>query len=373
MRTIRQGDAGEAVRDIQHRLLGLSYRIDADELEGRFGPSTERVVRAFQQARGLPADGLVGPDTWGQLVEAGYRLGDRVLYLRSPAFRGDDVRELQQRLNGLGFDTGREDGIFGNATQVAVLEFQRNVGEQPDAIVGAGTVESLLRIRSSVEGPSRAVVREAEAMRRMTGSLAGCRVAVDPGHGPDERGNAGPGGVVEGEATVLLAQALVEELARRGAVPTLLRGPDEDPAPSERARVANELHADVCVSIHLGGGDPETRGAICSFFGTTQTHSPAGQRLAEIVCEELAERVGVRDVAAQRLAVAMLRETRMPAVQVEPCFVTNPDDEALVTDPSWRRRVAAAVADAVQRFVEGGAGEDEPRELDPAEERATSR
>ena len=30
----------------------------------------------------------MGPDTWGQLVEAGYRLGDRTLYLRSPAFRG---------------------------------------------------------------------------------------------------------------------------------------------------------------------------------------------------------------------------------------------------------------------------------------------
>ncbi|MFB3738549.1 MAG: N-acetylmuramoyl-L-alanine amidase [Candidatus Velamenicoccus archaeovorus] len=358
MRIIRRGDAGDAVRDIQHRFLGLGYRIDPDELEGRFGPSTERAVRGFQQARGLPADGLVGPDTWGQLVEAGYRLGDRVLYLRSPAFRGDDVRELQRRLNALGFDAGREDGIFGEATQHAVVEFQRNTGEPPDAIVGPATVDALLRVRSGVPGPSRAVVREAEAMRGMTRPLAGCRVAVDPGHGPVETGPAGPGGMVEGIATVQLAQDLSEELALRGALPTLLRRPDEDPAPSERARSANELGADVCVSIHLGCGEPEARGAVCSYFGTDQTYSPAGQRLAEIVCEELSERAGVRPVAVRRLAVAMLRETRMPAVQVEPCFVTNPDDEALLGDPAWRRAVAHAVADALQRFVEGRTGRD---------------
>ena len=79
---------------------------------------------------------MVGPDTWGELVEAGYRLGDRVLYLRSLSFQGDDVRELQKRLNALGFDAGREDGIFGSRTAAAVAEFQHNVGSASDGIVG---------------------------------------------------------------------------------------------------------------------------------------------------------------------------------------------------------------------------------------------
>ena len=92
VRIFRLGDAGPEVGDIQERLFALGLAIDDAERGGRFGPSTDQAVRGFQQDRLLRVDGIVGPDTWGQLVEAGYRLGDRTLYLHSPMFRGDDVR-----------------------------------------------------------------------------------------------------------------------------------------------------------------------------------------------------------------------------------------------------------------------------------------
>jgi N-acetylmuramoyl-L-alanine amidase len=361
VRIIQRGDTGEAVRDIQHRLLGFGLRIDPQELEGQFGTSTEETVKAFQQRRGLPADGVVGADTWSQLVEAGYRLGDRVLYLRSRAFQGDDVRELQKRLNALGFDAGREDGILGPRTAAAVAEFQHNVGNTADAIVGPDTIGAIERLRPAVEGPSRAVVREAEDVRRIEEeqSLAGSCVAIDPGHGPDDPGNVGPSGLAEWEATMLLAMDLAEELSARGAHPSILRGEDEVPSPSERARAANELGAVVCISLHLNGGEPTAEGATCFYYGTEGTYSPAGQRLAEVIQEELAGRTGLMDGRTHRLAVPMLRETRMPAVQVEPCFITNPKEEALLVDPASRRLLAAAIAAGVQRFfgtVESVAG-----------------
>jgi len=358
---IHRGDSGEAIRDIQHRLLDLGLPVHPNELEGRFGPSTEAAVRAFQQRRGLPSDGMVGADTWGQLVEAGYRLGDRVLYLRSPAFRGDDVRELQRRLNALGFDAGREDGIFGARTEGAIVEFQRNVGENADGIVGPGTTQAIDRFRPAVEGPSRAVVREEEDVRRIEEeqTLAGSRVAIDPGHGPSDPGNVGPGGLAETEAAMLLAKDLAEELRARGAIPTILRRDDDDPTPSERAQLANELGAAVCISIHMNGGERTAEGTTCFYYGTEETHSPAGLRLAEVIQEELTSRMGLMDGRTHRLAVAMLRETRMPAVQVEPCFITSPNEERLVAEPAARGRVAAAIAAGVERFfgaVESRAG-----------------
>ncbi len=112
---LRPGSHGEAVRDLQLRLGALGHETPHDEF-GEFGPTTEQVVRGFQEARGLRVDGLCGPQTWAAVVESGYRLGDRLLYRRRPMLRGDDVAELQRRLNGLGFDAGREDGILGDDT-----------------------------------------------------------------------------------------------------------------------------------------------------------------------------------------------------------------------------------------------------------------
>ena len=112
VRSFRLGDRGPEVHDIQQRLIALGGRVDPPELDGTFGPSTEAAVRTFQTERSLRVDGMVGPDTWGQLVEAGYRLGDRTLYLRSPLYGGDDVRALQRKLNVLGFDAGKLDGMF---------------------------------------------------------------------------------------------------------------------------------------------------------------------------------------------------------------------------------------------------------------------
>src|SRR5437899_1852251 len=107
---IKLGQRSAAVRDVQRRLLTLGYKIDAVEIDGRFGETTLAAVRDFQERRGLVVDGLVGDETWRELVEASWRLGNRSLYLRAPQLRGDDVRELQERLGALGFDVGRIDG-----------------------------------------------------------------------------------------------------------------------------------------------------------------------------------------------------------------------------------------------------------------------
>jgi N-acetylmuramoyl-L-alanine amidase len=351
MRTIRTGDQGEDVADVQQRLVVAGESIDAGELGGRYGASTEAAVRAFQQRRGLLVDGIVGAETWGELVEAGLSLGDRTLYLHSPHFRGDDVRALQRRLGSLGFDAGRVDGIFGPRCDRAVREFQRNVGRDADGIVGLDTLLALERLRPQPDAVSGSTVREAEAISRLEASLAGARIAIDPGHGPEDPGQRGPGGTTEDEAAHALANALADELRRRGATPELLRSREATPSPSERAQRANDLGAEVCVSIHLNGhDDPGAEGATCFYFGTQETASPAGQRLAELIQEELIARVGLMDGRIHPMTIAILRETRMPAVQVEPCFITNAKEERLLGEDSYRCAVADAMAEGLERF-----------------------
>ena len=349
MRSIREGDSGPEVADIQGRLGALGYVIDVAE-RASFGPSTGAAVRAFQAARSLRVDGLVGADTWGQLVEASWRLGDRTLYQRAPVHRGDDVRELQRKLNSLGFDAGREDGLFGPRTETAVREFQRNVGHEPDGMVGNETLRALDRLRPV--GASGAVIREEEALREMGEGIAGKLIAIDPGHGPDDPGDTGPDGTIEAEVNYALASALADELASLGAKPAMLRSADEDPAPSIRARLANELGAAACVSLHLNTGEPSQSGPTCSCFGSATARSPMGERLARLILEQLEAELG-RQGRLERLTATMLRETRMPAVQVEPVFLTNPEEERLLLDPAFAGRVAGAIAAGVAAFFAG--------------------
>ena len=58
--TIRRGDRGDLIRDVQ--LL-----LDLDPPHGRFDPRTEAAVRAFQREHGMVPDGIVGPKTWAAL------------------------------------------------------------------------------------------------------------------------------------------------------------------------------------------------------------------------------------------------------------------------------------------------------------------
>src|SRR5438874_6829039 len=162
MRVIREGDRGQPVADVQRRLAALGLPPSDKELTGVFGPDTRVRVMAFQQDRGLSVDGIVGDETWRQLVEASWRLGDRVLYLAAPHLRGDDVRDLQDRLATLGFDVGRGDGIFGTRTEGAVREFQRNYGLPADGIVAAATMRALAGLPRIAGDTPATSVREME-------------------------------------------------------------------------------------------------------------------------------------------------------------------------------------------------------------------
>jgi len=67
------GSKGEAVRGVQSEFQARNESGDPSkglQVDGIFGPKTDATVRAFQQAAGLGADGIVGPITWNALVNS---------------------------------------------------------------------------------------------------------------------------------------------------------------------------------------------------------------------------------------------------------------------------------------------------------------
>jgi N-acetylmuramoyl-L-alanine amidase len=290
---LRPGAIGEAVRDLQQRLAGLGHDCGEDE-PGTFAPGTERAVRAFQQVRGLRTDGICGRETWSALVEAGYRLGDRFLYLRRPMLRGDDVAVLQRKLGALGFDPGKVDGMFGPLTAGALTEFQRNVALTVDGICGSVTLQALDRLGSRCDGSlSVAAVRELETLRAAPRTLAGRRLVVGDG-----------GGVGA------LAGAVARVLGRWGAVADVTHHPD----PSEQAEEANAAGADAYLGFVL---DPAADGVTTAYYAGHRYESPAGRRLAELVQELVPVTLDLKDGGTRGMALTVLLETRMPAVVCE--------------------------------------------------------
>lgn len=63
---LRPGSQGQAVRDVQAYLSQQGLYSNAPD--GVYGPQTRDAVRKFQQSRNLPADGIVGPQTWSNML-----------------------------------------------------------------------------------------------------------------------------------------------------------------------------------------------------------------------------------------------------------------------------------------------------------------
>ena len=323
-RILNPGTEGEAVRDLQQRLAGLGFETAPGEA-GTYGDATVAAVRAFQTARGLRVDGICGRQTWSSLVEAGYRPGDRLLYHRTPMLRGDDVVDLQEKLNALGFDAGRSDGIFGPLTAEALREFQRNVGAVIDGICGPESIAALDRL-SRFGGGSVASVREKEALRDGVLRLAGRRVylAVEPGL--DAIGEVVAKGLMELGADVLTDGS----------------GDDDSVVASE----ANRYIADLFLGLRFG----DVPGFSCDYFASHSSRSEGGCHVAKSICEELVAALGSKPIEPNGRAYALLRETRMPAVVCQP--VQADDVEGVRRLVSRSGAAGRAIVHGVQRGVE---------------------
>ncbi len=294
MRLYHKGDRGEPVRDVQDRLAALDHSTLPDE-PGVFGQATSDAVSSFQSRRGLPVDGIVGPETWLALVDAGYQLGDRLLYRRVPMMRGDDVSSLQASLNSLGFDTGKVDGVFGPDTLRGLLDFQHNRELAEDGISGTVVRKELRLMQMATQKHGREAVRERQWLASLPNSIAGQRIYLDP-ECRDSR---------EADETWSAVSAAFAALRLLGASPVISRSIDTDPPARLRAQRANRIDADVVVGFLLVGDGEEG----VYFFESEHSRSEAGMKVAS----HMARRLGLTE---QGKTLPMLKETRSPAVIV---------------------------------------------------------
>jgi peptidoglycan hydrolase-like protein with peptidoglycan-binding domain len=128
--TQSQGNRGADVLAIQHL---LQHHGQTTATDGVFGSGTTSAVRAFQSAKGLGVDGIVGPQTWGALAPT-----------ISQGASGPAVRALQVELNAKRRLSLPVDGVFSAAVRSAVVSFQSHAGIGADGIAGPVTWRNLV-------------------------------------------------------------------------------------------------------------------------------------------------------------------------------------------------------------------------------------
>lgn len=151
--TLQEGDSGEAVKAMQQKLKELGYFTGTPL--GNYKTLTTSAVRAFQQAKGLPVDGVASPYVQKLIFE-----GDAAETPQPSAYTtlkygdtGEAVKALQRKLKELGFFTGVIGGNYLTITQTAVEDYQRANGLIVDGVATAALQEKLFG-SASVTAPT---------------------------------------------------------------------------------------------------------------------------------------------------------------------------------------------------------------------------
>lgn len=220
-------------------------------------------------------------------------------------------------------------------------------------------------------------------------------VVIDPGHGGMEVGAKGKFGHLEKDITLAIAlklKALIEKNLAFGVV--LTRDKDVDVPVESRAAVANNVKADLFISIHTNGSrqkaaegsetfflssgptpDEETRrlaylennGSRIEDHVDKRSESDVkmilwdmaqtayirqSSQLADLIQAELNSLLGTRNRGIKQAPFKVLTGVACPAVLIEAAFISNPDEEKKLATDEFQTSVAEAIFRGLSKYLQ---------------------
>jgi len=269
-------------------------------------------------------------------------------------------------------DTASDSSVAPTTSTVAVsttLSFADRLPPLRSDVVGAleTTTGHIVAVSDVVDDGWSVVTPCGEAQVVTSGRPIGAQlVVIDPGHGGDEPGAVGEGGLREADLNLAVARVVAERLAADGVSAILTRSSDIRLTLASRAAIARSVGARAFVSIHHNAAPDGPSGKP----GTEvwyQHDDPESRRLSGIIYEDVvaalsdydAEWVADSDAGAKvRLNsrgtdyYGILRESSgTPAALAELAFLSNPSEEQLLSTLAVQRAEGQAVAEAIERYL----------------------
>lgn len=215
------------------------------------------------------------------------------------------------------------------------------------------------------------------------------RVVIDAGHGGHDTGAIGGSGLLEKDVTLSISKKLAEKLEQTGLTVVLSREDDTYVSLENRAKLANEVHGDLFISVHCNSAvSKKLRGIETYSLNVasdrysirlaarenastergvgdlqfiladlaTKANTGESTRLAAKVQRSLVRAITskhpeVKDLGTKEALFYVLLGARMPAILVETSFLSNPEEEKLLASESYQDEIAQAIAVAVGEFL----------------------
>src|SRR5579862_3837330 len=257
----------------------------------------------------------------------------------------------------------------------------QKVGADPNAQVNLFPGASQPKLAIVVPPPTRQDLQ-------LRAHVPKLRIVVDAGHGGWDLGTVGRQGLLEKDLVLEIALRLGKLLQSRLGADVILTRSDDNYIPlDERAELANQVQADLFVSVHANYSDlPSARGVetyYTNFFTSPSTKdvetrsgstnlkasSPAtltplqlrakveqSRHLAASVQRSLygtlaAQNPGLRDRGVKEASYVVLTETAMPGILAEVSFVSSPADEQKLRSDGYREQIAEALYKGIGRYA----------------------
>ena len=230
VRIYRLGDEGPRSATSSGAWRRSAPHVDAAELGGAFGPRPRRPSARSSSGATCSSTARVGPDTWGELVEAGYRSATGSCTCDSRQLpRRRRARAPAPAERSWASTRGARTASSGPTPTAPSASSSGTSGYEPDGIAGPHAIATLERMRPQEAGPSRALVREDEELRQARASIEG--TVVGRRSRPSGRGRRGH--VRDGDNPARRARRAGRETGPRMRP---RRGPDRVRAGARRER-----------------------------------------------------------------------------------------------------------------------------------------
>ncbi|MBU1616881.1 MAG: N-acetylmuramoyl-L-alanine amidase [Candidatus Margulisbacteria bacterium] len=175
--------------------------------------------------------------------------------------------------------------------------------------------------------------------------LAGKTIILDPGHGGDDPGATACNGIQEKYLTLSTARRTAKLLREAGGTVYLTRNEDRRSSLSEVAAFANKTKADIFISIHYNSTiDSGIKGTESYYY------NPVSRRFAGIMHEALVQNLGRKDRGLRRVRFFIVKYSNIPAVLLEPCYLSNASEANLARSADFEDKVAGSILKGVEIY-----------------------